>query len=452
MRMPFWGPYLASFLVLTVAGFAGGAEPSAAPPGTALTLQQAIDVALAGNHQLGASEAQAAAADAGTREARSYRLPKIELSETYSRTTNPVYVFMNLLGQEAFGPADFDPAFLNTPPATNNFNTKVSVTQPIYAGGKIGAGVAAAGYAAEAAGADRDRTRQQVIHQVVEAYSGAVLAASHLGVAEEALSTAKAHVKLVQDLRETGMVVESDLLEARVRQGEIEEQVVEARSMVEVARAGLNMVMGRPLDEQVALSSTIELPPAPGGTLDELTAEAVRSRRDLAGMDRRVRAAGEMVRMARSGELPEVGVTGMYELNKENYPGRDGSNWSVFVGAKWTPFDGGGTGARLARARAEQRAAEQGNELMRQAAGLDVRKAWYALASARQRVDIAGTAVAQAQAALSIVEDRYKEGLATVVELLSAQTAVTAARTREISARRDVLLGRATLDLATGRL
>jgi outer membrane protein len=448
MRKPARG----RFFLIVAAGLAMAAGSASAAGDTTLTLQRAIDTAMTGSHQLGAAEAQAAAADAGSREARSYRLPRVELSETYSRTTNPVYVFMNLLGQEAFGPANFDPAFLNSPPALGNFNTRVSVSQPLYAGGKIRAGMAAAGYAADAAGADRDRTRQEVVHQVVEAYSGAVLAASHLGVAEEALATAKAHVKLVSDLRETGMVVESDLLEARVRQGEIEEQVIEARSMLEIARSGLNLVMGRPLDEKATLPAEIEIPPAPTETLEALSAEAVRTRRDLAAMDRRVRAAGEMVRVARSGARPEVGVTGSYEMNKETFIGKDGSNWSVFLGAKFTPFDGGATGARLARARAEQQAAEQVGELMRQSAGLDVRKAWYALEAARQRVDIATAAVAQARSALSIVEDRYKEGMATVVELLSAQTALTASRTREISARRDVLLGRATLDLATGRL
>jgi outer membrane protein TolC len=53
---------------------------------------------------------------------------------------------------------------------------------------------------------------------------------------------------------------------------------------------------------------------------------------------------------------------------------------------------------------------------------------------------------------LEIVEDRYREGLTTLTELLDAETALTRARLRRLAARRDLFLARASLDLATGRL
>ncbi len=417
-----------------------------------LTLDDAVAIALKQSRPLAAATEGVAAAEATIGEANSWKVPHVELSETYTRTTNPVYVFMNLLGQESFGPANFDPNFLNRPPALGNFNTKVAVSQPLYAGGKIQAGAAAASYVADAAKADRERTRQGVVHSVVEAYSGAILAAQVLKVAEEGLATVKAHVKLVGDLREAGMVTESDVLQARVHQSEVEEQVVQARAAVAVARAGLNLALGRPLDTAFDLPAEIAPREAPAASLDALTAAATAQRSDLKAMDRRVEAAGAMVKAARAGVLPEVGVTGQYEMNKETFVGKDGSNWSVFVGAKWSAFDGGAARARTLRARAEQRAATQMNALLHDAAGLEVRQAWYALEAAQQRVVIATGAVAQARAALAQVEDRYKEGLATIVELMGAQTALSAARTREVAARRDVLLGRATLDLATGSL
>lgn len=438
-------------LMLLLAGGTGSALAQSGP-GAPLTLDQAVATALSGDHQLKAADATAAAAGAILVEARGARLPKIELSEVYSRTTNPVYVFGGLLGQEAFGPADFDPAFLNQPPPLNNFNTKVSLTEPIYAGGRIQSGVAAAQYAQQAAGADRERTRQQIIHQVVEAYSGAILAAAHLHVVDEALATAKAHVKLVSDMRAAGLVVDSDVLQAQVQQSEVEEMAARARSTAAVSRAGLNLVMGVELDRPVGLPEAIEPPPSSGESLDDLSRAALARRRDLDAMDKRVAAAGQMVQAARGAARPEVGVTGQYEANKEDFVGADGSNWSVFVAARLPLYSGGALRARVARAREEQQAAAQMNELLRQRVGLEVRQAWYDLDAARQRLALAAASVAQARAALSIVEDRYKEGLTNIVELMSAQTTLTAARTREVAARRDVLLGQATLDLAVGRL
>jgi outer membrane protein TolC len=196
----------------------------------------------------------------------------------------------------------------------------------------------------------------------------------------------------------------------------------------------------------------IDAPPPPAETLDALAKEALEKRRDLEAMNRRVLAAGEMVRIARGGGLPEVGVTGQYEANAQTFIGADGTNWSIFLAARLPLYAGGATRARAARAMEEQRAAEQMNELMRDGAGLEVRQAWYDGEAARRGLELATASVAQARAALSIVEDRYKEGLTNIVELMSAQTALTAARTREVSARREVLLNKAALDLAVGRL
>jgi outer membrane protein TolC len=234
--------------------------PGAALPAPPLTLDEAGATALEQNPLLRAADAGVGAAEAQLDEARSYRLPRTQLSEFASRSTNPVMVFSDLLTQERFGPANFDPAFLNEPPPTNNWNTKLAVMQPIWTGGKIAGGVAAAEMGAAAAAADRDSARQQVSEKVIEAYSGAVLAESYRRVAGEALETARAHVKLVKDMVETGMVVRSDLLQAEVKELEAKDMLIRAESQAAVARAGLNMAMGRPLGTPATLPETVDIP------------------------------------------------------------------------------------------------------------------------------------------------------------------------------------------------
>lgn len=437
-------------IVLSASAAAAAQEPASSPD--PLTLDRAIALALDTSDQLRAADAQARAAAATAADASARRLPRLDVEEVYTRTTNPTLAFMAKLGQERFGPADFAPDVLNTPDATPNFATRATLAQPFYAGGRINAGIAAARHAQGAAEADRERTRAVVVHQVVEAWSGAVLAAAHVQVAEEALRTADAHLKLVTDLREGGLVVESDVLQARVRRGEIEEQLVRSRAGLEIARAALNMAIGRDLDTAFALPGVLDLPERAKEPLEPLVGDALARRPDLRAMGRRVEAAGAMARAARGGFLPEIGLNAQYEQNRRTFTGDAGDNWSVFVAAKINVFEGGASRARLARAREEQAAARHQHALMTRGAELEVRRAWHELDAARQRVAIAAAAVEQARAGLAIVEDRYREGMTTLVELLGAQTALTEARTREVSARRDVMLGRATLDLATGRL
>ncbi len=93
-----------------------------------------------------------------------------------------VYLGLKQYSMRSFA-GNFDLDQLNNPDAINNFNTMLRVRYSIYSGGKVTGAVEASGYAYEAAEAGRERTRQEVVRQVVETYTGAVLASAHLEVA-----------------------------------------------------------------------------------------------------------------------------------------------------------------------------------------------------------------------------------------------------------------------------
>ncbi|HET8714216.1 MAG TPA: TolC family protein, partial [Holophagaceae bacterium] len=109
-----------------------------------LTLPQAIRQAwerqpglLAGDAQVEQARAEAAAARAG-------RLPTLQADAGWRRTDEPLMAFGLKLDQARITPADFDPARLNGPDPVSGLGASVSLRQPIYAGGRIDAGIAAA--------------------------------------------------------------------------------------------------------------------------------------------------------------------------------------------------------------------------------------------------------------------------------------------------------------------
>ena len=112
-----WTAGLVLVLAMAPVAVAGGETPEP------LTLEQAISIALEGNRQLAMADAGTVAAAESMTEARSFRQPRIDLIENVSWTTNPVYVFGNLLGQESFTAENFDVDFLNQPDALTNFQT-----------------------------------------------------------------------------------------------------------------------------------------------------------------------------------------------------------------------------------------------------------------------------------------------------------------------------------------
>ena len=122
-------------LPLGVADARAVGQPEPAPEQGELTLEEAVARAVDASHRLGAATSLVSAAEAGRSEAAAARLPRLELSQDFQRTTNPVYVFGNLLRQESFAEENFELDSLNSPEALSNFSTRVSLFQPVWTGG-----------------------------------------------------------------------------------------------------------------------------------------------------------------------------------------------------------------------------------------------------------------------------------------------------------------------------
>ena len=83
---------------------------------------------------------------------------------------------------------------------------------------------------------------------------------------------------------------------------------------------------------------------------------------------------------------------------------------------------------------------------------LQVQKAFLDLDTASQRIAVSQQAVSQAEESVRIIRNRYEAGLATVTDLLRAETALTAAKGNYLRAVFDQRVGAANLELQVGRL
>lgn len=422
-----------------------------------MSLAEAVELALERNSDLLAARAHADAEDAAWDAARAGRLPSVGVELASSRTTNPVMVFSQLLGQESFTAANFDPARLNEPDALTNSMTRITARQAVWSGGGLGAEIRAARSSRDAADAQYERARQRVVHAVADAYAEAVHAAARLGVAREARETARQHARMAEDLHANGLAVLSDVLQARVREREVDALVVTAESGVEVARAGLNLVIGVELDRPLRLPRSLDaaldaVRAGDPGDVAELIAVARRERPDLAAAAHATDAARSGIARARSARRPRIGLSASYEANADGWPGADGSSWTMMLGAQLPLVEGGAIRARTRRAEAAHRHAAAMQENAQRAIELEVRQSAARLRAANARARLTGAAIEMAEESLRIVRDRYQEGLTTLAELLDAETALTRARTNDVTARRDLLTARYALDLAVGTL
>src|ERR1019366_5937021 len=155
-----------------------------------LSLREAVRLAIRENKAIAGTTAGARASETRIIQAHAGMLPKINYSESFTRSDNPVFVFSSLLTQHQFGVENFAIGPLNRPDPLNNFQSQVTVDQPIYDACQTRNAVKAAELAQKMTGEEQRLVQMNVISQAARAYYGAVLAAENLKAAEQALRSA----------------------------------------------------------------------------------------------------------------------------------------------------------------------------------------------------------------------------------------------------------------------
>jgi outer membrane protein len=440
---------LALMILIFGMGTTRAQTPAAGKP---LTLQEAVAVALEKNPTVQAADAYADAVKEGITVAASGRYPRLDFSEGFTRGNNPVYVFGSLLTQRQFTERNFELSFLNTPPPLNNFRTQFTASMPLWDAGRTSRRVRDARLEAQSAVRAGDRTRQEVVFNVIEAYLNGLLARESVRVAQAAVEATKADLALAQARQEQGLAVPSDLLSAQVQLAQAQEDLLRAQNGVAVADAALNVAMGLPEDTPVALSGQLGEVAFETGTLDERQARALQARPDFQQIEIGRERAANGVHMARAGFLPKVNLFGAWEEDNQTFLTRGGNNWALGATLTFNLFDGGSNRAHLKESRARQRQAEALRSQISSAIRLQVRQAYLNLTTARDRVDVSRGAASQAEESLRIIQNRYEAGLSTITDLLRAETARTSAEKNFLNAIFDYRLCYAALELATGEL
>jgi TolC family type I secretion outer membrane protein len=446
VKMRRWWSFLAAVFLLQTGGPALGAET---PAGRELTLPGAIQTALKHNPRVTAVREGLTAAEAQVTTARAGLYPRLDLSETYNRTTNPMWAFGTKLNQGDIARSDFAPDDLNDPDPIDNFATALNLSWRVFDGGNTWHGWQASKRQAAAAAQGVTRMEQQVAAQTAQAYVGMLLAEENLQVIEQSLETARAHSKLVVSRYEGGFVVKSDLLRAQVRIAELDQTRLQAVNGVEVAAAHLNAAMGIPIDTPLRLATPFTKCAPPAKDFDAWRRRALAERPDMVAMDHRHTAAEKGVKRALSGHLPQLHLRSAYEINSERFDDTH-DNWTIGATVNLNLFAGQQISSQVAAAKAALRQLTAQREALAQQIQVETRSAFLNAQSAWQQIQVARSALAQAEEGVRIVGNRYKSGLLTIVSLLDAEVADQEARMRHFKAMHDYKVARIQLALAAG--
>jgi outer membrane protein TolC len=428
------------------------AAPQNSDVGETLSLEQAVRVSLQNNSLLKASELGVDEAKARLRIASSAYLPKLNFDHTMTRGNNPVYVFGSLLTQRRFTQENFALDTLNVPPPLNNFQNRFSATQSVYDFGRTSSRVTQSRVGSRLSEKELEATRSDLIFRVVKAYYQGLLARELVQVAETAVRSARAAEDNARSRLQAGVALESDLLSVQVHRAGQEEELLKAINAQRVAQSALCFELGVPLERQFVLVRQVTPLSADTTDMATLQSAALQNRPDYGQSQLALQNQELVVKAARSEFLPTISLFGSWETDDQSFASRAGNNWLAGVNLHFNLFNGRADEAKLAESRFQQKRTLAMQAHLAQAIRLQVQKAFLDLETASQRIAVSQQAVSQAEESGRIIRNRYEAGLATVTDLLRAETALTAAKGNHLRAVFDQRVRAANLDLQVGRL
>jgi outer membrane protein TolC len=279
------------------------------------------------------------------------------------------------------------------------------------------------------------------------------LAAKQLEVAEQSQKTARSVMERSQIRFDAGLVVESDLLSAKVRLASRQEDLIRARNNLELARAQLDVVMGVSADATYQLTDALTERNPSAIPLPDLEHRALATRPDLKRIEAQQSAQELSVAIAKSSFGPRLSAFAGWEMDNPTFvAGGGGNNWLGGIELQIDLFQGGAKRAALSR----ERANAEKIAALKQAAGdavrLEVRQAYYDQDASRQQIEVARAATTQARESLRINQDRYDGGLLTITDLLGAEEAARRTQADYWQAVYQFHISFANLELACGTL
>lgn len=417
-----------------------------------LTLSRAIEIALSNNPLLKGADASVEASRANVSAGLSAFFPSLNFYESLERTNNPPMVFTHKLAQERFTSADFGIDTLNNPNPITNWQSRFVFTQPIFNQGREITGYRLSKVQEQISNIEKSKIRQEVSFQVEKAYYQVILAQDSLKVLNAYVDTAKAMHELAIKREKAGFVLKSDALSAEVNLVSAERERLRAEGDVRIAIAALNKAMGVSQDHEWEIAAPNSYEGLLSKDIEAWIEIARKNRPEILASKKMVEAARLKTREARLQFLPSLNLQGVYESNARDFAGSDGDSWSLMAVMSFNFFNGFGDRARLAAASAEERRAAYQEADIDAQAELEVRQAYFNLMTAKKQLEVVSKAVAQAEETLRILKKRYENGLALMVEVLSAETALKETGLQEAQARFDFMTAMSELKLKTGVL
>lgn len=400
-------------------------------------MEKAVLRALKENYNVKAKESAAMAAEEGRKSARGSFGPVLSTSYGYTK----------LQHKPVAGSMVRDDSY---------FTWGVSVTQNVFSGLRTLSSYQKAALQKESAEADKVNNDISLILEVQQNFLNLLKARENIRSAQDSVERLLSQLKVTRAFYEVGLKPRLDVLQAEVDVANAEDTLLQATQSEETLTARLDTLLNIDIHKSVSYVGSLAKIPFNLG-LDECLERAYRQRPDIVIAQKAVEIAEKDTTIVGSDFYPQVNAQWSWETEGTKLTA-DGSSrnpnlysaWNFGLQADWNVFEWGKTfyGYRQQKQLTSKAKAEQSN--LHNEVAFEIKSKLLQINEADKRIKVSRKGLAQAREAFRMAEARYQAQVATITDVLDAQSRLTNAESAYTSAMGDYEIAISSLYAAMG--
>ena len=302
----------------------------------------------------------------------------------------------------------------------HDVRSSISVTMPLYTGGKINSAKQIAGIQAQRSQISEKQQQDSQRFEIIQAYFNVQLQQQLVNASQFHLKAMQAHYNNALKLEQQGFINRGQRMQFEVARNNAERTFQSTESSLRASQFQLQNLLNT--KEKIDLSTPLFVNLSNNHSLEQLLANYSQSSNLVKKLQMDTQLANENVRIQQAAKKPSVFAFGEYGLgNKEN--------WIVGVMAKYNLFSGIDNNKNVHAAELKRHATELMTERAKQEIENVLYKSYSEMSSSQTSHQLLSQNVKAAQENLRIQQLSFKEGMGTATQVIDAENSLSALKT-----------------------
>jgi outer membrane protein len=392
--------------------------------------------------------------------AKSMFSPKVSFTPTYSLAgggrsisipigdlLNPVYSTLNQLTKSSVFPQIENVNQLLTP---NDFHdTKLSFSYPIF-NTDIQYNYLIINQLVSVEEAKKRVLANELRYNITTAYLQYLQTLEAQKIFDNSRKVLQDFVRLNQKLVNNNVATKDIIYSAEYEVSKLDQQMAVNEKNKISAKAYFNFLLNKDLNSEISADTLLAKSIIRNENLSELKNVAITNRQEISQLNSNLKVSETAIKLQEmNAKYPQVFVGGNAGFQGYGYKFSGQGYYVAQIGLTWDLFHGSEKKYKIQQAKIQKDQLENKIEEVKQQIQLQVTQAYAEVEAAKKALDATKDGVIKAEKYFKVVESRYRNGQALLIEFIRAENDELTARISESLARYDILVKQAALDKAS---